>query len=83
MKIGATIKLNIYDFIFLEEIVEKLNRKHNVHPREVIEVFSRFPVIRFVEKAHIKGENVYAALGQTGSGRYLTVFFVFKKIEMH
>lgn len=67
--------MNIYDFIFLEEIVEKLNRKHNVQTNEVIEVFSRFPVIRFVEKGHLKGENVYAALGQTDSGRILNCFF--------
>ncbi len=34
---------------------------------------------RFVEKGHRRGENVYSAMGQTGAGRYLIVFFVHKK----
>ena len=33
---------------------------------------------RFVEKGYRRGENVYAAMGQTNSGRYLIVFFVRK-----
>jgi len=37
------------------------------------------PHFRFAEKGHRPGENVYAALGQTNAGRYLTVFFVRKK----
>jgi len=37
------------------------------------------PYFRFVEKGHHSGENVYAAMGQTNSGRYLIVFFVYKK----
>jgi len=32
-----------------------------------------------VEKGFVKGENVYAALGRTYSGRYLVVFFVYKR----
>lgn len=64
--------------IFSEETVEKLNRKHNVQSYEVIEVFYRSPVIRFIEKGHRQGENVYAALGQTDSGRYLIIFFIYK-----
>ena len=34
-----------------------------------------------VEKGHRRGENVYSALGQTGAGRYLIVFFVRKKTQ--
>ncbi len=34
---------------------------------------------RFVEKGHRPGENVYLAFGQTNAGRYLTIFFVYKK----
>jgi uncharacterized protein len=37
------------------------------------------PLFRFVEKGHRAGENVYAAMGQTKSGRYLIVFFIYKK----
>jgi hypothetical protein len=29
-------------------------------------------------KKDVKGENLYAAYGQTGAGRYLIVFFVLK-----
>jgi len=36
------------------------------------------PRIRFAEKGYIEGEDVYAAFGQTFSGRYLSVFFIFK-----
>ncbi|WP_373872739.1 hypothetical protein [Microseira wollei] len=34
--------------------------------------------MRFVEKGTRKNENVYAALGQTDSGRYLIVYFIYK-----
>jgi len=33
---------------------------------------------RFVEKGYRRGDNVYAALGQTETGRYLVVFFINK-----
>ena len=70
--------MNITEIIWLEDIVEKLIRKHNVKEQEVIEVLKKRPKFRFVEKGHRKGENVYAALGQTNSGRKLIVFFVYK-----
>ena len=54
-------------------------RKHKVHKQEVKEVLQSRPLFRFVEKGHRKGENVYAAFGQTESGRYLVVYFVLKK----
>jgi len=34
--------------------------------------------IRFAEKGHTAGEDVYAAFGQTFGGRYLSVFFIYK-----
>jgi hypothetical protein len=71
--------LRIREIIWLEDIVEKLERKHNVRQNEVIEVLENKPKFRFVEKGHYKGENVYAALGQTYEGRYLIVFFVYKR----
>ncbi|MCP2728021.1 BrnT family toxin [Limnofasciculus baicalensis] len=70
--------MDILDLIFSDIIVEKLARKHSVQPREVREVFNRYPVFRFVEKGNRQNENVYAALGQTDSGRYLIVFFIYK-----
>ena len=70
--------MKITEIIWIEDIVEKLILKHNVKDLEVIEVFKNRPEFRFVEKGHRKGENVYAALGQTNSGRKLIVFFVHK-----
>jgi len=71
--------LKITGLIWLEDIVEKLVQKHNVGQQEVREVFANLPHFRFVEKGHRPGENVYVALGQTDAGRYLAVFFVYKK----
>jgi len=45
-------------------------RKNIGLEREVIEVLENKPKFRFVEKGHRKGENVYAALGQTYEGRF-------------
>ena len=71
--------MRISGLIWLEEIVEKIKRKHNVSQDEVREVFRNSRHFRFVEKGHYPGENVYSALGQTDAGRYLIVFFVYKK----
>lgn len=73
------ILLKIESLIWLDDIIEKLIHKHRVSQEEVKEVLSRQPHFRFVEKGHREGENVYAALGQTLSGRYLIVFFVHKR----
>jgi uncharacterized protein len=71
--------LKITGFIWLEDIVQKLVQKHGVRREEVREVFQNRPHFRFVEKGHRRGENVYAAFGQTEAGRYLIVFFVHKQ----
>lgn len=71
--------MEIFDLVFLDSIVEKLDRKHNVREQEVSEVFNNSPIIRFAEKGTRKNENVYAALGQTDSGRYLIVYFIYKQ----
>ena len=71
--------MKIKEIIWLEDIVEKIERKHNVKRGEIIDALGSRPKFRFVEKGHQKGENVYAALGQTSGGRYLIVFFVYKK----
>lgn len=59
-------------------IEEKLERKHQVHCREAHQVLQNMPRVRFAEKGHTSGENVYVAFGQTLEGRYLSVFFVYK-----
>lgn len=71
--------MKIIGFIWLDEIVQKLDWKHSVVPDEVREIFENKPRIQFVEKGHRKDENVYAALGQTDGGRYLICYFVKKK----
>lgn len=71
--------MEIRELVFLDRIVEKLDRKHRVKPQEVEEIFFQSPKIRFVEKGYRKDENVYAALSQTYAGRYLIVFFVYKQ----
>jgi uncharacterized DUF497 family protein len=71
--------MKIAGIIWLAEILEKLERKHSVYPTEVFEILNGNPLFRFVEKGHQIGENVYSALGQTDAGRYLIIFFVYKK----
>ncbi len=71
--------MKITGILWLEDILDKLLRKHNVEKNEVVEVLQNRPSFRFVEKGHRKGENVYSAFGQTESGRYLVVYFVSKK----
>jgi uncharacterized DUF497 family protein len=70
--------MKIVGFIWLEEIVEKLEVKHQVMPEEVEQVFGKQPRIRRMNKGHYRGEDVYRALGQTEAGRYLAVFFIHK-----
>jgi uncharacterized DUF497 family protein len=71
--------MRIDGLIWYEEIIEKLEQKHGVQQDEVREVFADRPLFRFVEKGLQPGENLYAASGQTEAGRYLIVFFVYKK----
>ena len=70
--------MNIDDFIWLPDIIEKLISKHGISPDEVEEVFFNKPQFRFVEKGNKKDENVYSALGQTDAGRYIVVIFIHK-----
>jgi uncharacterized DUF497 family protein len=71
--------MRIAGFIWIEEILDKLLRKHDVRGQEVVEVFDGDPKFRFVEKGRREGEHVYSAAGQTGAGRHIVVFFVYKK----
>ena len=71
--------MKLSGIIWLEEIVEKIERKHHVTQDEVRKILGGSSHFRFVERGHRRGENVYSALGQTGAGRYLIVFFVRKK----
>jgi uncharacterized DUF497 family protein len=70
--------MQISDFIWLDEFLEKLETKHGVYPGEVEEVFSNQPAFRRLQRGRVKGEHLYRALGQTFEGRYLVVIFVYK-----
>ena len=70
--------MKIIGLIWLENIVEKLAVKHHISQEEVEEVFERQPTIQKMQKGHFHGEDVYRALGQTASGRYVVVFFIHK-----
>lgn len=71
--------MEIFELTFLLNIVEKLDRKHNIQPEEIEKVFARSPKIRYVERGKCQDENIYAASGQTDSGRYLIIFFIYKQ----
>jgi uncharacterized DUF497 family protein len=73
-----TQRVRIVGFIWLENVVEKLEAKHNVCPEEVEQVFGGRPKIERMNRGHFRGEDVYRALGQTDAGRYLVVFFIHK-----
>jgi uncharacterized DUF497 family protein len=70
--------MKIAGFIWLEEIVEKLEAKHQVTADEVEQVFDHQPRVTRMNKGHFHGEDVYRALGQTDAGRYLVIFFIHK-----
>jgi uncharacterized DUF497 family protein len=72
--------MQIEIIICSEQVEEKLESKHNVTCREAREVLLGKPRIRFAEKGHTEGEDVYVALGQTFAGRYLAVFFIYKPL---
>lgn len=70
--------MKIKGFYWLGEIIDKLQWKHSVTQDEIKETFLSKPRFRFVEKGKRAGEDVYAALGRTKSGRYLITFFIYK-----
>lgn len=70
--------MKITGLIWLKEIVQKLIWKHSVENYEVHEMFASSPRFHFVENGHRKGENIYAAQGQTDDGRYLICYFIYK-----
>ena len=71
--------MRITDIIWKEAVVAKLTGKHGVSTAEAEEVLVSRPVVRRLVKGRVRGEDVYAAMAQTASGRYLIVFFIDKK----
>ena len=70
--------MKIKTFIWLDEIVDKLEVKHRISREEVVCAFKGRTHFRFVEKGDRKGEDLYAAMGRA-YGRYVIVFFIYKK----
>lgn len=70
--------MEIIEVVIPFEVEQKLIWKHSVQPYEAEEALLERPHIRFAAKGHVKGEDVYSALGQTEAGRYLIVFFINK-----
>ena len=68
----------IRKIIWKGQFVEKIEQKHGISVLEAEEVLGGDPHIRRISKGRVKGENVYAAYGQTESGRYLVVFYIRK-----
>lgn len=70
--------MEIARLIWLRDIVDKLEWKHQVSPDEVEDVLMNKPRFRRMKRGQVRGEDIYGALGQTQSGRYLSVFFIKK-----
>ncbi|NWF65687.1 MAG: BrnT family toxin [Chloroflexi bacterium] len=70
--------MNIQEIIWLEAVEDKIFRKHRIQPLEVEAALMNSPHVRFMERGHQPGEDLYAAFGQTAGGRYLAVFFILK-----
>lgn len=70
--------MNVDYIVCPENIEDKLETKHHLTVQETREVLLGKPRIRFAEKGHIPGNDVYGAFGRTLAGRYVAVFFVYK-----
>ncbi len=70
--------MKILGIIWLRDVVDKLQWKHNVTTEEVEEVLLSQPHFRRLEKGRVVGEDLHGAFGRSHSGRYLTVLFIYK-----
>lgn len=71
--------MRLYDVIWKLRFIEKISGKHNVTTDEVEEILFGLSHFRRAQKGHVKGEDLYAAYGQTAGGRYLIVLFIRKE----
>lgn len=72
--------MKITGFLWLDEYVNKLEDKHTVSVEEVEQLFANQPKLWHLQRGKLHGEDLYRALGQTDGGRYLVVFFIYKRI---
>jgi len=74
--------VQIIDILWLPDIVEKLASKHGIESTKVEELFASRPQFRRIQRGKMHGEDMYSAMGRTGSGRYLIVYFIRKSNGM-
>ena len=70
--------MRIRQVTWLEVVVDKIVRKHGLRPHEAEEVLLAGPHVRFLEKGHVPGEDLFGGFGQTASSRHVVVFFLLK-----
>lgn len=70
--------MRIYEVIWKEQFLNKIEHKHQVTGDEVEQVLFSRPHVRRAETGRVKGEDLYVAYGRTQAGRYLLVFFLRK-----
>ena len=73
----------IKEIIWLRAFAEKIERKHRVSEEEVDEVLAKQPPVRRMGRGARKGEDLYRAVGQTNSGRYLSIFSFTRDKDEH
>jgi uncharacterized protein len=73
--------LQIKGVIWLRQFVDKLAEKHEVSRREVESLFKNRPRFRKIGRGDVAGEDLYTAMGRTEFGRYLIVFFIYKRSQ--
>ena len=71
--------MQLHEVIWKDRFIDKLEAKHGVSTGEVEEALFGKPHVRRARKGYVKGEDLYAAYGQTEGGRYLVVFFIRKE----
>ena len=72
----------VNQIVWLDYIVDKLESKHSVSTEEVEEILYGKVKVRKIARGDVDGEDLYLALGQTGTGRYLAVFLVLKRNQI-
>lgn len=70
--------MRLYEVIWKEQFVSKIESKHHVTIEEIEEILFSGSHFRRAQKGRVKGEDLYVAYGQTKTRRYLVVFFVRK-----
>jgi uncharacterized DUF497 family protein len=71
--------MQLHEIIWKERFIDKIAVKHQVSTEDVEDILFGRPHVRRMQKGHVKGENLYAAYGETIGGRYLIVLFIRKE----